>query len=185
MAHPKHYTDVYCWMDVILNVQEVNDQLTIAIPGVPKGYEALLELDKTDHFRMRGGPLDGAMVVFVRNESDEITTMPADGLEFTRIPPKSVNNIPTTERLLVPNLDLTLKKEVAFAELLQTLMNIADGNWIDYHLPYPKHEFIQYVSAQDIVIFHSSNNTDIDIFTPVRKSIELGDKTGQGNLQAT
>jgi hypothetical protein len=43
---------------------------------------------------------------------------------------------------------------------------------------------VQFVTAQDIFIFHGSNNTEITTFEPVRKSMELRDATGRGNLQA-
>ena len=55
---------------------------------------------------------------------------------------------------------------------------------MDYDLPYPKYEFIQYLNTQDAVIFHGSNNTGIETFSPVRTSMELFDKSGRGNLQA-
>jgi len=35
-----------------------------------------------------------------------------------------------------------------------------------------------------VVIFHGSNNPDIETFVPIRKSVELRDETGRGNLQA-
>ncbi len=40
------------------------------------------------------------------------------------------------------------------------------------------------MTAQDAVIFHGSNNTGIAAFEPVRKSFELMDESGRGNLQA-
>ena len=43
---------------------------------------------------------------------------------------------------------------------------------------------MRYLSSQDEVIFHGSNNPNIDTFAPVRKSYELIDETGRGNLQA-
>ena len=70
-----------------------------------------------------------------------------------------------------------------FKKLLQAALAQADGGWIEYDLPYPKHEFVQFVSVQDQIIFHGTQNPDIDEFLPLRKSMELRDETGRGNIQ--
>ena len=84
---------------------------------------------------------------------------------------------------LAPSYDLTEDRDAAYNALLDTAFLQQDGSWIDYDLPFPKHEFIQYLTAQDLLIFHGSNVLDISLFEPVRKSIELRDHTGRGNVQ--
>jgi hypothetical protein len=75
------------------------------------------------------------------------------------------------------------EKESAFAELLQDVLSWSDGRVLDYTLPYPKHEFLQYVALQEIVIFHGSGKADIAEFQTRRTSMELKDKSGRGNVQ--
>ncbi|MCA9973064.1 MAG: hypothetical protein KC425_22755, partial [Anaerolineales bacterium] len=89
-----------------------------------------------------------------------------------------------SERLAAPPLRLDEAKQAAFATLWQAVKAAGDGRYIDYTLPYPKHEFLRYVDQLDEVIFHGSNNADIAEFRPVRTSYELRDSTGRGNLQA-
>jgi len=184
MVEHQDYLGFYYFMGMVLDVKEVDGQLVAAVPGVPAGYEIVLEPTEGDNFRLRGGPLDGMVSTFVHDESGEVVSIQTAGFELVKIEPEKANDLPTTERLLAPELYLTPDKEAQFAALLQNILERADGDWIDYNLPYPKHEFIQYVIAQDIVIFHGSNNSEIELFSPTRKSIELRDETGRGNMQA-
>jgi len=184
MTNLQDYFGFYYFMGMALEVQERDGGLVAAVPHVPPGYEIVLEQLEEDTFQLYGGQLDGGTVKFVRNNAGEITAIRAGGFELVRIAPESVKEMPVVERLLAPRLDLTPEKDAAFAALFQSILEKADGGWVDYNLPYPKHEFVQYVNAQDVVIFHGSNNPDIETFVPIRKSVELRDETGRGNLQA-
>ena len=184
MTDTKDYFGFYYFMGVALNVQEKDGKLVAAVPGVPEGFEIALEPAEEDSFWMRGGPLDGEMATFVRNEAGEVTSTRAGGFELAKISPEAIKDLPIVARHPAPEVNMTPEKESAFATLLETIIKNGDGRWIEYDLPYPKHEFIQYVIARDIIIFHGSNYDNIEIFAPVRKSYELHDETGRGNLQA-
>lgn len=184
MTNIKDYVGFYYFMGVALDVQEKSGKLVAAVPYVPEGFEVVLEHIDRDSYRMHGGPLDGETVVFVRNDNGEVTSSRAGGFELAKVSPDNARELPVTERLLAPEIEMTPEKETAFSGLLENILKKADGEWINYDLPYPKYEFIHYVITRNMVIFHGSNRDDIETFAPVRKSYELRDETGRGNLQA-
>ena len=184
MTDNQTYFGLYYFMGMAMNVHEKNGQLLAAVPDVPEGFEVVLEPLEGDNFRMHGGPLDGETVTFTRNDKGEVASAQTGGLELVKVSPEATKDLQITRRVLAPEFELTPEKEAAFSTLLKNTLEKAEGGWIAYDLSYPKHEFIQYVIAQDVVIFHGSNHDDIETFSPVRKSYELRDETGRGNLQA-
>jgi hypothetical protein len=184
MTDLQQYYGLYYFMGVVLDVKSIDDQLLASMPGVPEGYEILLEPVGEGRFRDIGGPVDGSTISFARGDGGKITGIQVGTFELAKISPDDLKTLPVVERLPAPSLALTPEKRVQFEKLLQTCLERADGGWIDYDLPHPKHEFVQYVTAQDQIIFHGSNNMTIDQFQPVRKSMELYDETGRGNVQA-
>lgn len=162
-----------------IDVTATDGELLAAVPGVPAGYEIVLAPLGERSFQMLNGPLRGAVLE------------PVDGAEgvvgfragpFLLNKSRSAESTPPTPRLLAPPLQLDAAKEADFAALLAEIL-AGRVDWIDEHLHYPKHEFVQYVTAQEAVLFHGSNRDDIEIFEPVRKSVELRDETGRGNQQ--
>ncbi len=178
------YVGCYYFMGFVLDVRQKDDQLVAAMPDVPAGYEIAMAHLGDDRFRLDGGPLDRATVDFVRDADEKVTAVQAGGFKLSKIDPKTLSSMDVVERLPAPSFELTPEKRAAFAHLLDSALQQRDGEWIEYNLPYPKHEFVQYVTREDVVIFHGSNNMEIDTFAPVRKSVELRDETGRGNLQA-
>ena len=184
MTNKQAYFGFYYFMGVALDVKEIMGRFVAAVPHVPEGYEIVLEPIKDDSFRMRGGPLDGEIATFIRNEEGDVISTQAGGFELAKIPTETAGELPVVERHLAPKMGLTEEKKAAFSALLKSILDKADGGWINYDLPHPRHEFIQYVIERDVVIFHGSNHDDIETFSPERKSYELRDETGRGNLQA-
>jgi hypothetical protein len=182
MRYFEAYFGSYYFLGIVLDVQQIDGQLTAGMPGIPDGFEIILEPVGSDRFRNRGGPIDGSIVTFFRDKTGSVTTMQAGVFEFEKITPGDLDMLPVTERHLAPGYESTPEKCDQFERLFQHHLARADGGWIDYDLPYPKHEYIQYLSEMDVVIFHGSNNMGIEIFQPVRKSIELMDETGRGNV---
>jgi hypothetical protein len=176
------YFGIYYFMGIVLDVQQIEGQLTAAIPGVPDGFEIILEPVGEDRFRTRGGPIDGSVVIFVRNDAGEVTAMRAGSFVFSKITPADLPGLQVVERHPAPEYERTPEKCDQFERLFQQHLARSDGSWIDYDLPYPKYEYIQYLSEKDVFIFHGSNNDGIDVFQPVRKSFELRDETGRGNV---
>lgn len=175
------YSGAYYFMGVLIEIFVEAGHLWARMPGVPPGYEIAMEPLGEGRFRMHGGPLDHSTVRFLPGEGGAFA-LQAGAFELARV--ETVDRLAVTERLLAPSFELTIEKRTAFARVLDSVLASRDGGWIDYQLPHPIHEFVQYVTDQGIIIFHGSNNPEIERFEPVRKSMELRDETGRGNLQA-
>jgi hypothetical protein len=183
MKKIQDYVGTYYFMGLIFDLKASGDQLTATVPGVPDGFDVQLEFLKEDQYRTIGGPLDGSTLTFIRNEIGDVTGIQVAAFELVKISAEKLETLPVVERFPVPVFELTPEKRAVFERLLKTGFSEAQGDWIDYDLPYPKHEFVQYVTSQNQIIFHGSNKMDIKEFLPIRKSIELHDKTGRGNIQ--
>jgi len=177
------YDGLYATYGIAVDIKPGENVLLMSIPGVPEGYEPRLIPIDEHRFDIKGGPLDGATAEFKIGEDGTAVSIVCGHMVLDRLP-EGVEAPEPTERLLLPEIQLTQAKREDFSALLEEILTKRDGEWIDYQLPYPKYEFTRYVSQQDMVIFHGSGNSDIEEFTPVRKSFELRDETGRGNLQA-
>ncbi len=178
------YHGMYYFFGLALTVREQDRGLVAAMAGVPEGYEIRLEPVGEHTFRMHGGPLDQASVHFELGPDGRAHSLQAGGFELKRIDPSELESLEVTERLMEPGYQWSPEKDAAFAGLLGENQGLSDGREIGYSLPYPKHEFVQYLMLQDIYIFHGSGNAGIEQFKPVRTSYELYDREGRGNLQA-
>ncbi len=172
----------FAMMEFVLEIVEQDGRLLAAVPGVPPGYEIILEPQGDSSWVMRGGPMDGAPISFEVGE--DVTRLEAGHFKLEKVTPAALAEMNITERLLAPEVVWTAEKTAAFQGLLEVAAEQSDGSWIDYQLPFPKHEFVQFAMARDLFIFHGSNNRAIAEFAPVRNSVELNDETGRGNLQA-
>lgn len=186
MTSRQIYEGYYGFMGMVLEVKSDGNNLLAAFPGTPPGFEiAFHPLIEAHTFRMSGGPADGATAVFLTNdEGATIGVLVGGDYEFTRLdglPPDS--DIPTGQGLLPPEWVMDAEKEKAFTELLAEIIEGGDGRLLNYQLPYPKYEFLQYVAAQELIIFHGSGQPDIDQFLTHRTSVEFFDKSGRGNVQ--
>lgn len=56
-----------------------------------------------------------------------------------------------------------------------------EGSVIDYHCPYPKHEFLNYLVEQKGLLLHGSNFTQIKVLIPLRLTTGV---SSYGNLEA-
>jgi len=184
MNTAQSYFGTYYFMGLVLQVIGEHDGYLLAtMPGVPAGYEVLLKPEGPDQYRNIGGPVDGSLLTFIRDDANKVTAMQVGTYELAQISPEDLKTFPVVERFPAPQFNLSTEKRAQFENLLQTSLDQANGSWIDYKLPYSKHEFIQFITLQDQIIFHGSNNQEIDEFQPIRKSMELRDQTGRGNIQ--
>jgi len=184
MHERQHYFGFYYFMGILLAIKEVQGQLVATMPGIPEGFEVVLTWLEEDSFRMQGGPLDRSTVTFTRNAAGMVVGLNAGPFKLAKIGEETLATLSITPYLPAPELNLTPAKRASFEALLQSCLARGDGDWIAYDLPYPKYEFVQYVSQQDIVIFHGSNNLEISRFEPMRTSMELNDESGRGNMHA-
>ena len=181
----QQYEGYYSLDSLLLTVRVQNGRLTTSAPGVPEGYEMVLEPTDTPHtFTLLRGPMAGATAVFQHNTNGQLTGVKVgDEFEFTySAEPPPASDIPTGQGLLPPEMHLDAGKEADFAALLDEVLG-GDGRTLTYDLPYPKHEFLRYLAAQEMFIFHGSAKADIEEFSTRRTSMELKDKSGRGNVQ--
>ena len=179
------YCGLYTAFGLMLDVAIIKGKLTAAMAGVPAGFEIVLQ-STTDPraFRMIGGPLNNALVEFRLQADSSPATARVGEFVLERISPEQVESIEVTDRLFLPAITWSEEKTTAFESLLDALLERNDGGFIGYELPYPKYEFLHFIAGKNRFIFHGSNNMEIERFEPIRKSFELRDASGRGNLQA-
>lgn len=68
-------------------------------------------------------------------------------------------------------------EKLAAFHVLRARIGGGDGSAIRYDLPYPKHEFLQYLVENDDVILHGSNRSDVTHLEPQRQTTFLGRAT--------
>lgn len=69
---------------------------------------------------------------------------------------------------------ISCEQQAEFDALLEAMRQSSDS-LISYKLPYPKWQFIYYLSLQDSWVFHGSNHKEIDIFEP-REQIQYNNE---------
>ena len=181
----QQYEGFYNLQTFLLTVRMIDDRLTAAAPGVPTGFEMILEpTDDPDTFVIHRGPMAGVTAVFQHNADGRLTgMMVGDEYELSySATPSPQSDMPTGQGLLPPPMHPDAGKEADFAALLDEVLG-GNGRSLNYQLPYPKHEFLCYLAQQDKFIFHGSAKPDIDEFSTRRTSMELKDKSGRGNVQ--
>lgn len=142
--------------------------------GVPAGFEPTLNRIDGTGFEMLRGPMGGAILEFDDADGGHMGPM-----SFHRS--NRPYSTPPGYGLSPPPIAADEARDARFDELLRSN---AEGGRLSWDLPYPKHEFVAWATAQDRYIFHSSTNVDIDEFQPIRQSMELMDRGGRGNLGA-
>jgi hypothetical protein len=161
-------------------VFEDEDGLALAMAGVPPEFAVRLEPD-VDGFRLVGGELHGTPVVF--HEGDPCPGGVLGGiLAFARAPGDV--DIPGGRGLVAPPLELEFEEVALYESLLASIREEADGGWLELDDERPRWRFVEWLTRQQAVIFHGSPKDDIEIFRPVRTSVELMDHAGKGNLAA-
>lgn len=68
-------------------------------------------------------------------------------------------------------IEFSPEKLTAFEALYQHALTL-NGGVLDYTLPYPKHEFLQFVVERKPVILHGSNDASIEMFVPQRNGMD-------------
>lgn len=160
-------------------VFEHEGDLVVSGAGVPPEYASRLVPD-ADAFRVEGGELDGAQLVFQEGDPSPGGAL-ASVLEFTRAPDGV--SIPGGRGLVAPALDLAPEEEAAYQALYDAVLRDRDGGWLDVD-DRPRWRFVEWLTRQDAVIFHGSPKPDIEVFAPLRTSVEIMDHRGTGNLAA-
>lgn len=157
-------------------IEQGAESLLVRFPEAPPGFEARLVDAGEGHLRMLGGPYPEAEL-----------HLDGDGLSVGGVIPVRRLDRPaqveTGWGLRAPALELT-RAEVRRCEEL----------WA--HIDHPSRQldidpgalgpgrFVQWLMAHDLVVFHGSNRADIEELVPERRSMELANVSGRGNLGA-
>jgi hypothetical protein len=161
-----------------LLVIEREDGLALSMLGVPAEFAAPLRRDGK-HYRVPYGELAGAELTFEDGDPCPGGVL-AGVIPFERAPDDAV--LPTGRGLVPPALDLTPEEEERYRRLLEEIRTDGDGGWLD--VDPPRWRFAEWLTRQNAAIFHGSPKPDIDVFAPIRSSVELMDHAGTGNLAA-
>ena len=162
-----------------LIVEERGEELLLSGPGVPLEFAARI-VPSGPGLRVAGGPLDGAAIVFTEGDPSPGGVL-AGTFEFTRA--SAETSLPGGRGLLAPALELSEREVTRYRELLDAIEHEPDGDWLALD-ERPRWRFVEWLTQQDRVIFHGSPRADIEVFRPVRTSVELMDHAGTGNLAA-
>ena len=80
-----------------------------------------------------------------------------------------------------PPCELTTIKQATFDDLWQST---SEGSYIDYHIPYPKWEFLSYLCESRELVLHGSQNSVIDKVEP-RQASDIRTYSNQNAIYAT
>lgn len=163
-----------------IQVSVVDGELRIRQEGVPEELAAGL-IGSDNSYVVVGSQLDGATVEF--HDGD-----PAPGgrlggvIEFVRADDATWSTSGRGLRLEEPEWEAG---EVdVYRELADGITESRDGRTLEWHHPWPKWHFVEWLSRQGLFIFHGSPIADLDSFLPRRNSVEVMDQGGTGNRAA-
>jgi hypothetical protein len=165
-----------------LEVVEGPTGLLLAFPGVPSRYlPRLAPTEDPVRFQVSGGPIAGAEVTFEMGAEGMI--LAAGPFRLVKAAAPEPPPYPQGFGLTLPLITDDPERDASFAALAGSLAGM-DGGVVPWDLPYPKHEFVVHLMAEDAYMFHGSPREDIDEFAPRRTSLEIFDVGGHGNLGA-
>lgn len=149
----------------------------LKFPEAPPGFEAKLLAAGSDTFRLAGGPYPEAEI---RIEGPD-RLLVGGLLPATRLSRPA--RAPEGGGLVAPPLDLD-EDELTGCERIWAFVDHPSRH-LDLDLsPLAPHRFVQWVTANELAIFHGSNRSQIEELTPTRRSMELSDPSGRGNRAA-
>lgn len=161
----------YVGMGSTLTICESDGELLATAPETPIGHEPRL-VPEGGAWQIRGGPFDGMPIDF-----DEDSLVAGGVFRLAK-----VGTLPEPE----PGTGLRAPPDPApdprYADAWASAQEL-DGGVLELG-ELETAGFVQWLMAQDVVIFHGSNDRAIDEFQPLRTSVELHDAGGRGNLGA-
>lgn len=76
-----------------------------------------------------------------------------------------------------PPLTLDSKKFEAFESLFLEARRLSPAAFIDYNIPYPKHEFLRYLVERKEILLHGSNYSNVKVLMPVLFTSDVKEAT--------
>jgi hypothetical protein len=83
-----------------------------------------------------------------------------------------------------PEIDADPKREWAFEALWQSVLDQPDGRALDYHLPYPKWQFLSFLGSHKDVVLHGTAHQGIEVLEP-RQALDVKEFSMQRAIYAT
>jgi hypothetical protein len=161
-------------------VSLVDGEVLIRLEGVPEGLASGL-VGSANSYVVVGGQLEGATVDF--DEGD-----PAPGgriggvIPFTRADNAAISS--SGRGLRLEEFEWDADEEDSYRALEDSILRNSGDRNLEWHHPWPKWRFIEWLSRRGKFIFHGSPVADLDSFLPRRNSVEIMDTGGTGNRAA-
>ena len=164
------------------SIVERDGDYVMVDPSTPAGFEPTLRSVGSDRVRIATGPYSGAELAVEEDGDGEIGLSMGGAIPATRlaVPPEREPG----SGLTLPPLRLTDRQDAQFSRIWEEIRAAGDGRVVDDPSPAPLDRFVRWLKERETVIFHGSNDPEIDVFEPVRRSMELRDHAGRGNLGA-
>ncbi|MAG34812.1 MAG: hypothetical protein CL878_00960 [Dehalococcoidia bacterium] len=123
-----------------------------------------------------GGPALPALTTSVSHPDERVRGLAAHALRKMDMPEAEAAIeasgvepfAPTWSDFLLPAPDVEVddRKTAAFAALFQSAVAGRAGDAIEYDLPYPKHEFLDYLIEKKDLVLHGSSRADMGVLKP-------------------
>jgi hypothetical protein len=84
-----------------------------------------------------------------------------------------------------PVLLLTNQKIEAFENLFSEARRLGPAAFIDYNIPYPKHEFLRYLVDRKQILLHGTSYPDLKVLLPMRGSTDARTAMNQRSIFAS
>lgn len=167
---------------IVFSIVERESEFLVIHPEAPPGFEPRLRQTGPDEVMFEGGPYDGVRLTFTITDGVASSGLAGGAIPLTRTAQRPTR--PAGAGLRAPHMVGDPARDAEFESLWNQISDRHNGEPVGYQLAVPIHEFVQFLTKAESVIFHGSNRTDIEEFAPVRKSVELHDHGGRGNLGA-
>ena len=180
MSSPQRLVGTYLLGLEPMLVSLENEEILVRLDGVPEDLAARL-VGSDNSYVVVGSQLGGATVDF--DDGD-----PAPGgrfggiIDFVRADDAATS--PSGRGLRLEEFEWEADEVEIYRELADRILEDGDGSTIEWHHPWPKWRFVEWLSRQDQFIFHGSPLSDLDTFLPRRNSVEIMDQGGTGNRAA-
>ncbi len=92
---------------------------------------------------------------------------------------------PDRNYLLEPEIAFDGKRAAEFKQIYVEAVARGPDSLIDYRLDCPKYEFLAYLSEHEKILFHGSNDSDIQLFEPRRRSLDGSEEGSMSAVYAT
>ena len=158
----------------------IDGEVLLRLEGVPEDLAAGL-VGSGNSYVVTGSLLGGATVDF--DEGD-----PAPGgriggvIPFARADQAPISTWGRGLRL--EGFEWDAGEEDIYRELADGILRNRDGRSLEWHHPWPKWRFVEWLSRRGQFVFHGSPLADLDSFLPRRNSVEIMDQGGTGNRAA-